>query len=80
MNLDQYLATLRNEVMLANAKAQETSLAALDRVSQQVKQLSLSIKSRDDEITRLKALCEKHKIDTTPPKQEQPSQEKKPDS
>ena len=66
INLDQYLVSLRNEILLAQAKSQEISLGAFDRSIQQVQQLSKMLEKKDEEIKRLTALCEKNKIETTP--------------
>ena len=64
INLEQYLASLRNEILLAQAKSQEISLAAYDRVKQQVEQLTKVMTEKDVEIKRLQELCDKNKIDT----------------
>jgi len=66
INLDQYLTSLRNEILLAQAKSQEISLGAFDRSIQQVQQLSKLLEKKDEEIKRLTELCEKNKIETTP--------------
>jgi len=56
---------LRNEVLLAQAKSQEVSLAAFDRVTQQLQQMQKLAQVKDAEISRLTELCEKNKIDVT---------------
>jgi len=66
INLDQYLVSLRNEILLAQAKSQEISLGAFDRAIQQVQQLSKMLEKKDEEIKRLTELCEKNKIETAP--------------
>jgi len=66
INLDQYLVSLRNEILLAQAKSQEISLGAFDRSIQQVQQLSKMLEKKEEEVKRLTALCEKNKIETAP--------------
>ena len=62
----QYLVSLRNEVLVTQAKAQEIATGAFDRLVQQIQQLSKLIADKDAEIKRLEELCEKNKIDAKP--------------
>lgn len=62
-NLEAAIATLRNDVVLGQAKAQELALSGFDRLVQQLQQFAVRIRQGDDEIKRLRELCEKHKID-----------------
>ncbi|MCE2506356.1 MAG: hypothetical protein J4F36_07800 [Nitrosopumilaceae archaeon] len=64
MNLDTLLSTLRNEVLLAQAKSQEKSLAAFDMATQHIQQLTGMLQDSDKEVKRLRELCEKNNIDT----------------
>ncbi len=57
---------MRNEILIAQAKSQEISLAAFDRSLQQVQQLSKLVQAKDDEIKKLTELCKKNKIEIKP--------------
>jgi len=63
-------------------KASEISTKTFDELAQQIMQLGKMLQTKDAEITRLEALCEKNKIDykpkTTPPQQPQQTPQQAP--
>lgn len=64
---------MRNEIVLAHSRNEQVSLAAFDKMVQQIQQFLQKLQVKEQEIKRLEVLCEKNKIDTKP----KPSQEAK---
>ena len=67
MNVDQYVASLKNEVVLSQSKSNETSLAIVGRLIDLVLQSQKVIADLQTEKKRLDDLCTKNKIDASPP-------------
>ena len=57
---------MRTELVLSHSRNEQISLAAFDKLVQQLQQAITLIKAKDDEIKRLAELCTKNKIDINP--------------
>jgi len=68
MNVEQYVASLKNEVVLSQSKSNETSLAIVGRLIDLVLQSQKVIADLQTEKKRLDDLCAKNKIDASLPK------------
>ena len=67
MNVEQYVASLKNEVVLSQSKSNETSLAIVGRLIDLVLQSQKVIADLQTEKKRLDDLCAKNKIDASLP-------------
>ena len=53
---------MQNEIILAHNKSQDVSLAAFNKMFQQLQQAMIAIQKSEQEVKRLEELCEKNKI------------------
>lgn len=61
---------MRNELVLAQSRANQLSLDSFDKLVQQLQQFSNALQAKEQEIKRLEELCKKNSVDTIPKKVE----------
>ena len=63
---------MRNELVIAQSRANQLSLDSFDKLVIQIQQFSNALQTKQQEINRLEELCKKNNIESAIKKQEKP--------